>query len=184
MASLWYFFAARDNSWTGLGTRLTGLSPAWTQLKLLQDNSNILPPPAITEVGLGLYKFAFDAEIYGDVVGQIDVLGGNNPGNLVLNPADRYVDIAATRESSRLITGINSGGQVALAPAGLDAVQVESGVNARQALSPILAASAGVLLGAGTGTIVIKGGNVAVTRITATTDNAGNRSAVTLSLPQ
>ena len=60
---------------------------------------------------------------------------------------------------------------------------VESGVNARQALSPILAASAGVLLGAGTGTIVIKGGNVATTRIAATTDNAGNRTAVTLSLP-
>jgi hypothetical protein len=70
-----------------------------------------------------------------------------------------------------------------LAAAGLDAIQVESGVNARQALSPILAASAGVLLGAGTGTIVIKGGNVAVTRVTATTDNAGNRTAVTLSLP-
>jgi len=71
----------------------------------------------------------------------------------------------------------------ALSPAGLDAIQVEAGVNARQALSPILAASAGVLLGAGTGTIVIKGGNVAVTRITATTDNAGNRTAVVLSLP-
>jgi hypothetical protein len=70
-----------------------------------------------------------------------------------------------------------------LAPSGLDAIQVEAGVNVRQALSPILAASAGVLLGAGTGTIVIKGGNVALTRITASTDNAGNRTAVTLSLP-
>lgn len=183
MASLWYFFAARDNSWTGLGTRLTGLSPGWTQLKLLADNSSITPPPAITEVGLGLYKFAFDTEIYGDVVGQVDVLGGNNPANLVLNPADQYVDIAVTRESSRLISGINGSGQVTLSPAGLDAILVENGVNARQALSPILAASAGVLLGAGTGIIVIKGGNVAVTRITATTDNAGNRSAVTLNLP-
>ena len=80
--------------------------------------------------------------------------------------------------------GVNSdkAGYV-LAPAGLDAIQVETGVNARQALSPILAASAGVLLGAGTGTIVIKGGNIAITRITASTDNAGNRTAVTLSLP-
>ena len=64
-----------------------------------------------------------------------------------------------------------------LAAAGLDAIPVEAGVNARQALSPILAASAGVLIGAGTGTIVIKGGNTALTRITATTDNAGNRTA-------
>ncbi len=70
-----------------------------------------------------------------------------------------------------------------LAPSGLDAIQVESGVNARQALSPILAASAGVVAGAGTGVIVIKGGNSSTTRITATTDNAGNRSAVTLTLP-
>ncbi len=71
----------------------------------------------------------------------------------------------------------------ALAPAGLDAIQVESGVNARQALAPILAASAGVVAGAGTGVIVIKGGNSAITRIVATTDNAGNRSSVTLTLP-
>ena len=70
-----------------------------------------------------------------------------------------------------------------LAASGLDAVPIEAGVNARQALSPILAASAGVVAGAGTGVVVIKGGNAAVTRITATTDNAGNRSSVTLTLP-
>ncbi len=70
-----------------------------------------------------------------------------------------------------------------LAASGLDGVQVEPGVNIRQALSPILAAAAGTLSGAGTGTIVIRGGNVATTRITATTDNAGNRTTVTLSLP-
>jgi hypothetical protein len=70
-----------------------------------------------------------------------------------------------------------------LASSGLDAITIETGVNARQALSPILAASAGVLIGAGTGTIVIKGGNTALTRVTATTDNAGNRTAVVLSLP-
>jgi hypothetical protein len=70
-----------------------------------------------------------------------------------------------------------------LAAAGLDAVMVEAGVNARQALSPILAAAAGVLSGAGSGTIIIKGGNVATTRITASTDASGNRSSVTLNLP-
>ena len=70
-----------------------------------------------------------------------------------------------------------------LAPSGLDGILVETGINVRQALSPILASSAGSLSGAGTGTIIIRGGNVATTRITATTDNAGNRSTVTLSLP-
>jgi hypothetical protein len=182
MAALWYVFQARDNSATGLGARLTGLSPAWVFLKKLDDNSNVTPQPAVVEVAQGVYKFSFDAELSGDCAGQLDVLGGG-AGSLTLNPADRYVDTFLTRESSRLITGISGGGQVALSPAGLDAVQVETGVNARQALSPILAASCGVLLGAGTGTVVVKGGNVAVTRITASTDNSGNRTAVTLSLP-
>jgi hypothetical protein len=70
-----------------------------------------------------------------------------------------------------------------LAAAGLDSVVVETGVNARQALSPILAAAAGVVSGADTTSIVIKGGNVATTRIAATVDADGNRSAVTLTLP-
>jgi hypothetical protein len=70
-----------------------------------------------------------------------------------------------------------------LASSGLDSIQVESGINARQSLSPILAACAGIISGAGTGVVVIKGGNSSTTRITATTDNAGNRSAVTLTLP-
>jgi hypothetical protein len=70
-----------------------------------------------------------------------------------------------------------------LSAAGLDGISVETGVNVRQALAPILAATAGVVVGAGSGTIQIKGGNSATTRITATTDSAGNRSAVTLTLP-
>jgi hypothetical protein len=70
-----------------------------------------------------------------------------------------------------------------LGSAGLDAITVETGINARQALSPILGAAAGVLSGAGTGTIIIKGGGVSTTRITASTDASGNRTGVTLSLP-
>jgi hypothetical protein len=66
---------------------------------------------------------------------------------------------------------------------GLDSILIENGINLRQAISPILAASAGVLTGAGTGTIVIRGANVATSRIMASTDNAGNRTSVTLSLP-
>ena len=72
---------------------------------------------------------------------------------------------------------------ITLAAAGLDSIQVETGVNARQALSPILAACAGIVSGSGTGIIVIKGGNSQTTRITAITDQVGNRSTVTLTLP-
>lgn len=78
---------------------------------------------------------------------------------------------------------LTSGG-VILAAAGLDSVVVETGINARQALSPILAAAAGATSGAGTsGPFVIKGGNSSTTRVSATVDNSGNRTAVTLTLP-
>jgi hypothetical protein len=70
-----------------------------------------------------------------------------------------------------------------LASDGLDAVAVETGINARQALSPILASAAGVLSGAETTTVTVKGGGVATTRVTATVDADGNRSSVTLNLP-
>jgi hypothetical protein len=69
------------------------------------------------------------------------------------------------------------------APTGLASIMCNSGVNARQAVSPIAAASAGVIVHAGTGTIVIKPGNVSVTRTAASTDNAGNRNSVSLRLP-
>jgi hypothetical protein len=70
-----------------------------------------------------------------------------------------------------------------LAPSGIDAVMVESSVNARQAIVAILASAAGAISGAGTGTITIKGGDSTDNRIMATTDNAGNRSSVILILP-
>ena len=183
MAAIWNYFSVRDYYGVGAGARLTGLSPTWVLFKKLDDSTDITTRPAILEVGQGIYKYSYDAETNGDAAGQFDVLGGGNPNNVSLSSADRYLDLFATREPSRVLAAINTSGQVVLSPSGLDSIQVESGVNARQALSPILAASAGVLLGAGTGTIVIKGGNVAVTRITATPDSAGNRSAVTLSLP-
>jgi len=77
----------------------------------------------------------------------------------------------------------NDKGGYSLASTGLDAIQIEPGVNARQALSPILAATAGVVTGAGTSAINILGGNTDITRITAATDSVGNRSAVVLNLP-
>lgn len=71
----------------------------------------------------------------------------------------------------------------ALAADGLDAVGVETGVNARQALSLCSAVLVGVVSGAPTGPVIIKGVNVATTRISATVDSSGNRSALTLTIP-
>jgi len=110
------------------------------------------------------------------------ILGGNLDAKV--STRSTYAGGPVASVTSPVIIGSNNDKSgYMLAPTGLDAVPVESGVNVRQALSPILAASAGALLGAGTGTIVVKGGNVATTRITASTDNAGNRTAVVLSLP-
>jgi hypothetical protein len=71
-----------------------------------------------------------------------------------------------------------------LAASGLDAITIEPGINARQALVPILAACAGAVSGAATTNIAIGGANNAGTnRISATVDGSGNRSAVVLNLP-
>jgi hypothetical protein len=68
---------------------------------------------------------------------------------------------------------------VVLAASGLDSVAVESGLNARQAISIIAAACAGL---GGTTSNVYKGAGVATTRISFTA-SAGERSSVTLSPP-
>ncbi len=60
---------------------------------------------------------------------------------------------------------------------------IEAGINDRQAQALILAAAAGKLSGAGTLEATIKGADNATTRILATVDRAGNRSAVTLTPP-
>jgi hypothetical protein len=106
---------------------------------------------------------------------------GQDPASLILSsPSNRL----ATDASGRVTAGqvADKTGYV-LAQNGLDSISVEQGISVRQALAPILAAAAGIVTGAGTSTIVIRGANVTATRITATTDNAGNRSSVTLALP-
>lgn len=55
---------------------------------------------------------------------------------------------------------------------------VETGVNLRQAVSPILAATAEVISGPSTGQITIKAGNNSSTKIVATRDKIGNRTTV------
>lgn len=70
-----------------------------------------------------------------------------------------------------------------LAASGLDGIEIESGVNLRQATTIIASALSGLLSGMGTGTITIKGMNSATTRIEATHDENNNRTAVTLTLP-
>lgn len=60
--------------------------------------------------------------------------------------------------------------------------EIEAGIDFLKAMRAITAATSGLLSGAGTGTITIKGAGVSDTRIVATTDVNGNRTAITLSL--
>ena len=140
-----------------------------------------LPP---SSAGSRLYQAAFPASL---PAGRYGVLiyrqAGPGPAATDLLVASGPLEWDGTQEVALATRSTYSGGPVTLAAAGLDAVAIEAGVNARQALSAVLASAAGVLLGAGTGTVIIKGGTTSATRITASTDNAGNRSALTLSLP-
>jgi hypothetical protein len=106
---------------------------------------------------------------------------GQDPASLVLAlPANK---LTTDGSGSVIASTVTDKSGYVLAASGFDAIAVEQGINTRQALALILATSAGTLTGAGTGTILIRGANVNTTRITATTDNAGNRSSVTLSQP-
>lgn len=135
---------------------------------------------------IGRFRLEFsDPATYLPIWEDFSVLSGAVYDSLFGSAAlSTYSGGAVASVTAAVTVGINGDktGYI-LASAGLDSIVIETGVNARQALSPILAASAGVLLGAGTGMIVVKGGNVTTTRITATTDNAGNRTAITLAIP-
>ena len=121
------------------------------------------------------------------VTTRLSTAGYTAPDNTTITAIAGYLDteVAAIKAKTDNLPAPPAavGSAMVLSASGLDAVVVETGVNARQALSGIASATAGVLSGAGTGSITIKGAAVATTRISATTDSSGNRSAVTLTLP-
>lgn len=88
---LWYAVSARRN-----GVRVTGLTPTWSLLRRLDTLEDVRPLPTISEVGRGIYRFAFDAEAAGDTVGQID-FGPTVPDEY------RWVDVELTGESGRIL---------------------------------------------------------------------------------
>lgn len=93
------------------------------------------------------------------------------------------------------LTGVSSTAGVILIPVpvafesgrlgadGLDAIQLETGINARQGMTVMLAESAGVITGVATGSYVFTGAGVSTTRITAAVNTNGERVNVVLSLP-
>lgn len=97
--------------------------------------------------------------------------------------------------------GVGADGDIVLSTSGLDQILVEAGItpgasltnesttqlsaiNARQAIALLLSALSGIVSGAPSGPILIKpGGKSTPNRISATVDASGNRSALTLIVP-
>lgn len=109
-------------------------------------------------------------------------------GEVTVDPA-QVTALVTSIVAAILITPANklltdAAGRIELQADGLDQVIVETGVNARQALSALGSALAGVLAGVGTGSITIQAlNNPGTLRITCVNDLLGNRNTVTLNLP-
>lgn len=182
-------------------TGKTGLTPAVT---LSKSGASFAPAAgAVSEVGGGWYALAgnaADRNTLGALAFQATAAGADQANYLYeVVPWDPFDGVrmgltalpnAAANAANGLPTNGTGSGQISLttgyvtvAAAGLDPVVVETGLNARQALSVIASSTAGVLSGGGTSTIVIKGAGVATTRITATVDVNNNRTAITLAPP-
>lgn len=191
-------------------TGATGLSPTVTISKAGAAFAS--PAGAVTEVGSGWYKVAGNATdnntlgplvlhatataadpcdvtfevVVNDPDGDAYATAANLAtvaGYLDTEIADILEDTGTTLPAAIAALPQNKTGY-SLAATGLDAVVIETGMNARQAMSVIASAVAGILSGAGTTTVVIKAAQEGTTtRISATCDADGNRSAITLTLP-
>jgi hypothetical protein len=138
----------------------------------------------ITATGFSTLDAAGVRAAVGLASANLDTQIGTLATSAALATVDTVVDsILLLAGTNGVVVAAGSKAGYSLAAAGLDQVVIEAGMNARQAMAITSAGIAGVLSGAATTTVVIKGAGVATTRITATVDADGNRSEVTLALP-
>lgn len=115
-----------------------------------------------------------------------DAIGTDAASKILVTPTNKL----ATNDSGEVTPTVASKTGYALSADGIAAMLdlangIESGLTPRQALRAISAALAGILAGADGTTITLKAAGAAAdgtTRITATVDSDGNRSAITLNL--
>ena len=114
-----------------------------------------------------------------NIAGQAAQLDGNNLLKIdVADIAGSAVNTASAQLGVNVVSYASGEDPATLVLAG----SVESGVNVQAALRYIAAAVAGVVSGASGTTVIIQEiGNAGTTRIVATVDASGDRSAVTLS---
>lgn len=126
-----------------------------------------------TTVNLSGTTIAAVTGAVGSVTGNV---GGNVNGNVVGS-------IGSFGSGSITSTAFDSTAITSIGNASLDqADAIETGITLRMATRGVLAAEAGKLTGADTGSIAIRNAIDTKDRINATTDTFGNRTAVTLDL--
>lgn len=78
------------------GKPLAGLAPKWVFFVTLNGDppKAIDPPPDITEIGPGLYRFKYDPALRGEATGLVDM------GEAVTVPWCRYLEASVTDDTS------------------------------------------------------------------------------------
>ena len=166
--SSYYKEFATANPTTGAAQNADSLPTATANHNGTDDGSFTL---TVTNVATGRYK----------ITGTVP--SGYAAGDVVnVSVAATVSSVAGVAIVDTQILNVKTG--IVLAAAGLDQVSVET-VNARQALDLILDAVASLLSGAtgSAATITIKDPTGVHTRISATVDANGNRTAITLTPP-
>lgn len=139
-----YVVYARDNTVAiNVDGRKVGLTPTFVAFKRL-DTLAALTPPAITEVGLGQYKFAYDPESTPGTV--IEVSYQIDFGGTLSAASDRYQDGVCALDSSRVrvnLDAVASAAPTATATA-LLVRPVKAGLTLGQLLVTLAAADAKV----------------------------------------
>jgi hypothetical protein len=101
----------RDSTVSSGDNRKVGLTFAIVQCSTLGVTPTPITgaaQPTIVEIGEGQYLALYDPEANGEAMLQLDA------GSTLSNASDRYIDIPLTRDSSRIQSGINASGQVAV----------------------------------------------------------------------
>lgn len=133
---------------------------------------------ANTDLSLQAQLIDSSGENYGSAVteGFVEIGGGSYLWNGTL--PDNFsggIIFQQTDTTFMSFTSINPG---------VEQVEIEDGLNMKQALSVIASVLGGLISGSGTNTITIKAiNNPSVTRLVATVSNNGDRTSITLNLP-
>lgn len=136
----------------------TGLTPAILAGYAMTSSAAAIASgnyPAIKEGGNGLYYFLYDPEASGEAAFQVDA------GSALSVPGDRFFSIVFTRDSSRILGGIDSAGHTVLSSSEHSNIQGDAAAALNAALGPFanlfMAATVSVVTSASAFTVAFSG---------------------------